>query len=359
MAKHKHDAKSLQHAFIRCAELASSGRVLDLGWGGEPFVAACPMGDSEVCFVSDDIRPVRCSDSTGVASYHLISPAKVPGLFRSAFYHPAGPAAKGQVFHWVDVSFNKLELGATLYLAGQKDRGVLSYVKYVESVFGQVKRIGRTGRMQYFSATKTHKDPGIAPTDIEHLLEASDLPGDALQFKTLDGVFSRDGIDPGSRILLEQVTVAHDAHVMDVGCGYGLLGIACAKWVPNGHVWLGDISARAVVCAQDNVVKNKIYNASVGVSDVYEFAANQQFDLILSNPPFHEGNKTSWPLIDGALERLKPGGELMIVVMRTGAYVKRMQAVFGDVEVCAETSGYSVLRATKKNVNELGTEGRC
>lgn len=348
MAKHKNDTHSLQHAFIQQAEIAPNSCILDLGWGGQSFVADRVASGSEVFFVGDDVRSVRRCGSDVFASYHLHSPDKVPGLFKHVFYHPAGHAAKGQVFHWIDIAFEKMERGGTFYLAGQKDRGVLSYVKYLAAVFGQSQRVARTGRMQYFSAIKTQMDSLCEPTEIEHLIEGSNLTTDGLQFKTLDGVFSRDGIDPGSRLLLKHIVVKKDAEVMDVGCGYGLLGIVCAKRVLGGHVWMGDVSARAVACAQENVELNKVTNASVAVSDLYEAPADQQFDLIVSNPPFHEGNQTGWPLIDGAFDRLKQGGELMIVVMRSGPYMNRMQTVFGDVDMCAEQSGYVVLRAKKK-----------
>ena len=302
---------------------------------------------SEVCFVSDDVRAVRDCSGQNVKGYHTQSPSVAPGAFDLGFYHPEGHAAKGQVFNWIDALFEKLRIGGSVLFAGQKDRGVLSYTRRIEAVFGQVERVGRNGRMLFFRATKRSASPGVAPYPSDQLIEAMDLPGGDFQFHTKDGVFSRDGIDAGSRILLDHISVKHDALVFDAGCGYGLLGIVGARLVPDGRVWMGDVSARAVSCARENVALNRVNNASVAVSDLFECAGDTTFDLILSNPPFHEGNKTAWPLIDGAYDKLNSGGVFMIVVMRPGPYVKRLEAVFGRVEICATLNGYTVLKSQK------------
>lgn len=349
MAKHKYDAQKLQDVFLNCAEMTPQSRILDLGWTGESLFLQCDSSSPHYIFVGDDIRAVRACETSGRVACHLASPIDLAERFDVVFYHPEGHAAKGQVFHWVEAAFEKLETEGCLFFAGQKDRGVLSYVKHIEAVFGQVDRVGRSGRMQYFKAIKKRKTLGVIPKPYHHVLDVTDLPYGVFQFVTQDGVFSRDGIDPGSRLLLEHVSVFSDAHIFDMGCGYGLLGLACAQLAKNGQVWLSDVSMRAVACATENRAKNQILNAQVSVGDLYECVDDVSLDLILSNPPFHEGNKTAWPLIDGALERLNPGGVLMLVVMRAGPYAKRMETVFGHVETCAEVGGYTVLKSQKKN----------
>ncbi|MDA0709268.1 MAG: class I SAM-dependent methyltransferase [bacterium] len=354
MAKHVYNAEALQRAFLAAAETGGSDRILDLGWAGRSLCVGVAgreayfVGDREAYFVGDDVRAARLCANTGVEAFHLESPAGVPGLFHAAFYHPEGHAAKGQVFEWIEICFEKLHPNGALFFAGQKDRGVLSYVKHIERVFGQVDRIGRSGRVLFFRAKKGDVGPGVVPTVTNRMVEDSTLTGSLLRFVTRDGVFSRDGIDPGSRLLLDHVDIPPDANVLDMGCGYGLLGLVCAHRAPQGHVWMGDISARAIACARESVAQNKVLNATADISDLYEAFEGKTFDLIVSNPPFHEGNRTAWPFIDGARERLKPNGQFMIVVMRAAPYVKRMGAVFGSVEVCAESGGYTVLRVRKK-----------
>lgn len=348
MAKHNYDAKKLQDKLISCADLTRQSRILDLGWTGQSLFLQCGIKSPQLIFVGDDVRAVRACEKTGVVARHLSSPIDLAECFDLVFYHPEGHAAKGQVFHWVDAAFEKLNVGGCLFFAGQKDRGVLSYVKHIESVFGQVERVERSGRMQYFKAIKKSKTPSETPQSNQQMLEVADLPGGCFQFITQDGVFSRDGIDPGSRLLLDHISVTPEANVFDMGCGYGLLGLVCARLAPKGQVWLSDVSMRAVTCASENVSKNQITNAQVCVGDLYECVDETPLDLILSNPPFHEGNKTAWPLIDGAVDRLNPNGVLMLVVMRAGPYAKRMESVFGQVEICAEVGGYTVLKCQKK-----------
>lgn len=348
MAKMKYDAARMQRDLVACAEISKNHQVLDLGWGGQPFCAPLLRTTTPTFFLSDDIRAVRVGKQGLSHCFHAESPCALQQAFDAVFYHPEGHAAKGQVFHWIDSLFEKLNSNGCLYLAGQKDRGVLSYVKYIEAVFGQVSRVGRSGRMQFFKATKITAEPGTMPTDIVQSFNTPNLPCGELIFETRDGVFSRDGIDPGSRLLLDSVTISSGARVLDIGCGYGFLGIACAKMAPQGEVAMVDVSARAVACTTKNIAINKVQNASAGVSDLYEALEGKIFDLILSNPPFHEGNQTAWPLIDGAFERLTPEGALMLVVMRAGAYIKRIEAVFGQADIVAETGGYTVLRAKKR-----------
>ena len=351
VSKHNYDAKKLQDVLIKCAVFTPQSRILDLGWTGKSLFSQCGIILPHLIFIGDDIREVRACEETGLTARHLASPIEIDieQRFDMAFYHPEGHATKGQVFHWIDAVFEKLKVGGHFFFSGQKDRGVLSYVKYIESVFTHVERVGRSGRMQYFEAIKKSKTSGVTPQINHQMFEVSDLPGGNFQFITQDGVFSRDGIDPGSRLLLEHVSIAPEAQVFDVGCGYGLLGVVCARLAQRGQVWLSDVSMRAVTCATENVVRNQITNAQVAVGDLYENVGETQLDLIVSNPPFHEGNKTAWPLIDGAIERLNANGALMLVVMRAGPYIKRMDAVFGQVEICAEEGGYTVLKGQKKN----------
>lgn len=349
MAKSHYSPEPLKKAFVDLWIPEANAEVLDLGWAGDVFVNEKASYGSTVTFVGDDIRAVRVSISQGCDAIHAASPRELAKQFGAVFYHPAGHSAKGQVFEWIESAHERLKIEGDFYIAGQKDRGILSYVKYVEQVFGNVRRVGRLGRMQFFTAKKVNDSVRVQSVDTTHTVTYSNVAKKDYSFVTCDGVFSRDGIDPGSQLLLEHLSPSSDATVLDIGCGYGLLGLVCADLVTQGHVTLTDVSARAVACTQQNIFNNRIENAVAEVGDLYEVAQGQQFDLIISNPPFHEGNQTGWPLIDGAWDHLKDNGELVLVVMRPVPYQKRMEKVFGGYEICTESNGYTVVKALKKN----------
>lgn len=332
-----------QEALIAAGNITVNSRVLDLGWEGE----CLPLQGANHWFVSDDIRAVR--RSCVPMSVHADEFLSLEGQFDAVFYRPLQRATKEQVFSWIDGAFAKLMMGGRLCLAGRRDRGVESYAARVKSVFGAVEKVAQVGKTRIYCATRRDAYPGIAPVKAEYAFETADFPGGPYRFKTRAGVFSWDGVDVGSRLLIAQVDVSRDAHVLDLGCGYGFLGILCAGRMLRGRVRMVDVSFRAVQCARGNIAENGLCNAFADVSDGYECAGDMPFDLILSNPPFHEGNAVGHPFIEGAAERLKPDGRLMMVVMRSKPYRQRMQRVFQRVEVLEKYGGYEILCASGKN----------
>lgn len=347
MRKNRSNPEYLQKKFSALLEASHAMRILDLGWNGTAFIDRHLSVEMAVTFVGDDIRTVRVAQDRGLHALHCASVPALPNKFDVVFYHPEGHSAKKQVFHWIDGVFQCLKVGGRLFFAGQKDRGVLSYMKYVGSVFGNATLVGRENRMQFYCAEKTSDVTSVDPIPVGHTFEIDILPDEKLSFYTEDGVFAREGLDAGTERLLGEIGDIEADNVLDMGCGCGVIGIVCAKRKPNASVVMTDVSARAIHCATINIGKNQVENAKACVGDLYEHCKNQQFDLIVSNPPFHEGNQTGWPLVDGAYEHLVTGGRLVIVVMRPIPYQNRMNQVFGTCNVLSESGGYTVLCAQK------------
>jgi len=251
------------------------------------------------------------------------------------------------VFELIDGGFAKLAAGGRFCLAGRRDRGVESYRRRLEAVFGNAEKVSRAGRLRAYVAYKQTGDPGVDPVDTRYAFVVADLPGGPYQFEARAGVFSRDGLDAGTRFLIEHMSVGVGDRVLDLGCGYGALGIVAARMASEGEVAMVDVDLRSVRCARANLAANGIAHAHAGVSDAFDGLSDARFDLILSNPPFHEGNATAHPFIDGAAAYLRPGGRLMMVVMRPGAYRRRMRRVFGRVEDTGMRDGYTVLCASR------------
>ncbi len=170
-------------------------------------------------------------------------------------------------------------------------------------------------------------------------------------FETDRGVFSRGAVDRGTRLLLEALEVRPEDEILDVGCGYGVIGIVAAAMAPRGRAVLVDINARAVELARRNAVRNAQLNVEVLHGDLYEPVAGRYFDLIATNPPIRAGRAVVRAIIEGAFYHLKPGGSFYLVA-RTAQGARTLGRIigetFGNVEEVERGGGYRVYRAVKE-----------
>src|SRR3989304_3953297 len=126
------------------------------------------------------------------------------------------------------------------------------------------------------------------------------LRGRTFVFTTDAGVFARGKLDRGTELLAKALAVAPDAHVLDVGCGYGALGIVAATLAANGRVVMTDVNERAVDLAARNVRANAVPHAEVRLGSLYEPVSGEGFEAILSNPPIRAGKRVVHSLAGGA-----------------------------------------------------------
>ncbi|MDG0810966.1 class I SAM-dependent methyltransferase [Cohnella rhizosphaerae] len=178
------------------------------------------------------------------------------------------------------------------------------------------------------------------------------LRGQKLQFVSDSGVFSRDGVDFGSRVLIAHMELGQQDRVLDVGCGYGPIGLTAARLVPRGHVTMLDVNERAVALSRENAALNGIGNVDVQVSDLYEAVGGRAFDVILSNPPIRAGKAVVHRILEEAHAHLNPGGALWIVIQnKQGApsAKAKLEACFGEdhVSEVGKDKGYRVYKAVK------------
>lgn len=171
-----------------------------------------------------------------------------------------------------------------------------------------------------------------------------------LRLSTDAGVFSRRDLDRGTELLLEALELGPCEMILDLGCGYGILGIAAARLSDGGHVVLTDVNERAVRLAKANLRANAIANAEVRVGDLYDAVPDLAFDHIVCNPPIRAGRSVVDRIISEAPAHLLDGGRLWLVARtRQGADAirARMKKAFGDAEIVRRGSGYKVLCSTK------------
>lgn len=158
------------------------------------------------------------------------------------------------------------------------------------------------------------------PPDIERLrrdIEFTErLRGRELRFRSRWGLFSPRGVDEGTRLLLDQLQVEPTDDCLDLGCGYGPLGLVMARLAPQGETTLVDRDFIAVEYAQRNAELNGIENCRALLSDGFShLPSEQRFDVVASNLPAKVGNEAYYILFADAREHLVDGGRLYVVTL--------------------------------------------
>ena len=184
------------------------------------------------------------------------------------------------------------------------------------------------------------------------LIVVADETGD-LGFETSPGLFSPSKADPGTLALLAHVALKPDDKVLDLGCGYGLVGVWCARRIGADRVVMSDRDPAAVALAQANATRNGVAGIRTYVSDAFRGMPEKDFTLILSNPPYHEDFSVAKEFIAKGFNRLALGGRMMLVTKRRDWYRNRLLAVFGGVRI-HESEGYLVFEAEKRNLDYAG-----
>ncbi|MBJ6361022.1 class I SAM-dependent methyltransferase [Paenibacillus sp. GCM10012307] len=177
------------------------------------------------------------------------------------------------------------------------------------------------------------------------------LRGQKYRFATDAGVFSKAGVDYGSQVLIESITLNASAAVLDVGCGYGPIGIAAASLVPQGSVTMIDINERAVELAKENAALNGVRNATVIHSDLFEAVKDRKFDVILTNPPIRAGKSTVHQIFEEGWSLLNPGGEMWVVIQKkqgAPSALAKLETLFERIEEVTKDKGYRIYRAVKQ-----------
>jgi 16S rRNA (guanine1207-N2)-methyltransferase len=203
--------------------------------------------------------------------------------------------------------------------------------------------------LHYFSAPLSS-----APAEYLRHVTRLEVAGITLSMATGDGVFSKDRLDAGSRILLhttlERKELRAARRICDLGCGWGALGCFLAAHFRDAQISMCDINARAAFLAAFNARQNQLENARVWCGDGLAAARAEYFDLIVCNPPIRAGNATISRMFRDAQRCLRAGGVLCVVI-RTAqgakSWQKRLAELFGDCETLAIESGYRVLKCVK------------
>ena len=177
----------------------------------------------------------------------------------------------------------------------------------------------------------------------------AEILGQRVSLETRRGLFSPEHIDRGTLAMLSHVQIAPGMRILDLGCGYGVVGIVAAKIAGEENVFMSDADPMAVETARRNAERNGVGGVRLYVSDGLRDVDESGFDLILSNPPYQTDFSVAKGFIEKGFNRLKIGGRLYMVTKRREWYKNKMISVFGGVEI-HETDGYFVFVSERRSL---------
>ena len=174
--------------------------------------------------------------------------------------------------------------------------------------------------------------------------------GVALSFRTDAGVFSRGEVDAGTDLLLKSLPEEMTGDILDLGCGWGVIGICAARRWPDARVTMADVNLRALDLARENARRNRAEVRCLE-SDGMEALKGSRFDAVITNPPIRAGKQVIYRMFADAAQCLRPGGSLILVIRKqqgAESCLRYLQTLFPKVEKTAKSGGFWVLTATKE-----------
>ncbi|MDF0730166.1 class I SAM-dependent methyltransferase [Pseudomonas entomophila] len=237
--------------------------------------------------------------------------------------------------------------GRTLYLVGEKRGGIEGAAKQLQA-FGKPRKLDSARHCQLWQVTVDNA-PEAKP--LESLAEHFELPLEdgPLTIVSLPGVFSHGRLDRGTALLLKHLEQLPSGHVLDFGCGAGVLGATVKRRYPQSRVTLLDVDAFAVAASRLTLAANALEGDVISGDGID--AAPDELAVILSNPPFHTGVHTDYQASENLLQKsgkhLRKGGEIRLVANSFLRYQPLLQSALGNCQVRAEGDGFRIYQATR------------
>ena len=171
--------------------------------------------------------------------------------------------------------------------------------------------------------------------------------GISLDFLTTNKLFSPNEIDKGTLLMIQSVQVTMTDYILDLGCGYGAVGIYFAKFLKPQNIVMCDVDVKAVELAKQNAEKNGVGGIQIIKSNGFRELTMSGFTHIFSNPPYHADFSVPKHFIEKGFNRLKLGGKMHMVTKRKDWYKNKLTAIFGGVKIIRQ-DGYYVFSAEKR-----------
>ncbi|WPC06078.1 class I SAM-dependent methyltransferase [Pseudomonas benzenivorans] len=238
--------------------------------------------------------------------------------------------------------------GRPLFLVGEKRAGIERAAKQL-AAFGTPRKLDSARHCQLWQVQveQVPATPDLQALARHYSLQLEDGP---LQVVSLPGVFSHGRLDLGSALLLQHLEQLPSGHLLDFGCGAGVLGAALKRRYPESQVTLLDVDAFAVTSSRLTLAANRLEAEVISGDGIA--AAPRALSAILSNPPFHQGVHTHYQateqLLRQAAQHLQPHGQLRLVANSFLKYPPLIEQHLGPCQTLAEADGFRVYRASPR-----------
>ncbi|HYN87317.1 MAG TPA: methyltransferase [Ardenticatenaceae bacterium] len=266
------------------------------------------------------------------------------------------PKGKAAINRLIMDAATLLRSGGHFFLAGGNDEGIKSAAKRLEQAFGNAVVVAyRKGHRLVQAVAPEHSlDSGQLEDEGYYTFREMVVPARGQEWRviTKPGIFSWDRLDPATALLLEQLSVKPGARLLDLGAGYGIIGLVAARLAPQGWVDLVEAEVAGVEASRRTLEINSVRNAAVHLSDAAE-AVRREYDAVVTNPPFHQGHGVDYSVarqfIRDAYRLLVPGGSFWLVSNRNLRvnYSEIIRHTFDGVTVVHEDSRWQLLRASR------------
>jgi 16S rRNA (guanine1207-N2)-methyltransferase len=255
-------------------------------------------------------------------------------------------------------AFHRLRVGGRCLIAGANNEGAKPAAAMLDTLFGTSRVEAQHSGNRLVVATKLDTSPASTDGFDSPFLAANVFHETTVRMAeqewrlyTRPGVFSWEHLDEATTILAEVMEIRTGESVLDIGCGAGLPGLIAAQQSGTGRVVLLDADSEAVRGVARAIEHANLSNAEVLASDVTAAVGDAQFDVVITNPPFHQGKSVELALprrfISESWDRLRPGGRLYLVANRTLPYEREIESRFGAVRVLHDGTRFKVLGATR------------
>lgn len=271
-------------------------------------------------------------------------PQELEEEFRNALYTPRPYSPVDLVKKEILDLLELLEDGGKLFIAGKKKTGIKRYADMLKNLEGKTEKNASRGKTRiYVHRKKGELDASFK--EVEKNFESSfgDLEA---EFITCEGLFSSGKLDTGSKMLMENLEVERDEDVLDLASGYGAVGLYIKK-VFSAGVTLSDDNLLSLRYAEKNFKRNNAKASDFVHCDCLEEFSSESFDLIVSNPPTHQGSSITDEMFEGSFRKLRPGGRLVIVYNRNMNFRVQLEEIFDSTEVLDDQDNFRVLKASK------------
>jgi 16S rRNA (guanine1207-N2)-methyltransferase len=266
--------------------------------------------------------------------------------FDAVFYRVS--KEKAVVHHVINHAGKCLAEGAGLYLAGYKQEGIKTYVDKAAAYLGSLANKERGGKTSLLAHVEKTNPLGLSLDD-RNYPDFSELGG-SLAIQSKPGVFGWNKVDKGSKFLIEKLPDFLESlnstpeSVADLGCGYGYLSLMANKILPTRYV-ATDNNVAAVNSCKENFKKFDI-EGDVILDDCAS-SIGQKFDILLCNPPFHQGfdidNDLTDKFLSAARRLLKPEGKALFVVNGFIPLERKAAAYFSDITMLASNCSFKLV----------------